>query len=164
MAYTVVRTDRMAGTDQRADLRSLRVYKNDEFVEVENGVVVSLGALEEGKREVYKAEVGLKEGATQVLVASVEEFGCVCNNNPHDYINAKGHICRGYVLRQGDMFGVTKEAFAAAAPKVGDKLTVDANGKFATGEGSEGFICDAIERQGMYTYYVLRLEKDIQPK
>ena len=51
MAYTVIRTDLMSGTNQPADLVSLRFYNGeDKPAEVENGVIVKLEGYEDGQR------------------------------------------------------------------------------------------------------------------
>lgn len=56
MAYTVIRTDLMSGTNQPADLVSLRFYDGeDKQAAVENGVIVKLEGYEDGEREVMKA-------------------------------------------------------------------------------------------------------------
>lgn len=53
MAYTVIRTDLMSGTNQPADLVSLRFYDGeDKQAAVENGVIVKLEGYEDGEREV----------------------------------------------------------------------------------------------------------------
>ena len=57
--YTVFRSDLLSGTDVAADLVSLRVYKSDEPIEVENGTIVELKGYEDGQREVMKAELAI---------------------------------------------------------------------------------------------------------
>lgn len=162
MAYTVIRTDLMSGTNQPADLVSLRFYDADgNQAAVENGVIVMLSGYEDGEREVMKAVAAkasddLNECA---IVAGVEVNYDEHKKNLDDYINEKGKAVRGYIPRSRNMFGITKEGFVGGTvPKVGDEVGVGTGGKISasgTGLGS----CVAIEKAGRYTFYVIRIGK-----
>lgn len=159
--YTVIRTDLMSGTKQPADLVSLRFYDGDETAEVENGVIVKLGDLEEGEREVRKATVATSSDdlGDCALVAGVEVMYDERKRNLDDFINAKGKATRGYLLRSNNMFGITVDGFVnKTVPAVGGNVGVGEGGKLdaaGTGFGK----CIAIEPAGRYTYYVIQIKK-----
>lgn len=174
MAYAVVRTDRMFGTDNRAGLVSVH-YKTAtgdrgalENAAIQNGNVVKIGALETGSREVY---VGTTPAANDsigaiALIASPEVIYDERKKNLDDFINEAGKIARGYRLHSGDIFSVTKDALdGAATPAVGDvvelkagtKLNVKTAATGATGGSTVvGTIID-INIVGRYTYYAIQV-------
>lgn len=168
MAYAVVRTDKMIGTDVRSELVSVRFQPEDTMTEIENGNVVKLGALETGSREIYK---GVTPAANDditaiVLVASPEVMYDERKRNLDEFINEAGAIARGYRLHKHDIFSVTKDALdGAATPAVGDVVELKAGTKLnvvaaATGatQGSTvvGKIID-INIVGRYTYYAIEV-------
>lgn len=159
--YTVIRTDLMSGTKQPADLVSLRFYDGGETAEVENGVIVKLGDLEEGEREVRKATVATSSDdlGDCALVAGVEVMYDERKRNLDDFINPKGKATRGYLLRSNNMFGITADGFVnKTVPAVGGNVGVGESGKLdaaGTGFGK----CIAIEPAGRYTYYVIQIKK-----
>lgn len=174
MAYAVVRTDRMFGTDNRAGLVSVRYNTATgqggalENAAIENGNVVKLGALETGSREVYTGTVPAANTAIGeiALIASPEVMYDERKKNLDEFINEAGKISRGYRLHSGDIFSVTKAALAGAAtPAVGDVVELKADTKLnvkaaATGatDGSTvvGTIID-INVVGRYTYYAIQV-------
>ncbi|MBQ2212325.1 MAG: hypothetical protein II410_05475 [Ruminococcus sp.] len=168
MAYAVVRTDKMIGTDVRSELVSVRYQPGDTMTEIENGNVVKLGALETGSREIYK---GVTPAANDditaiVLVASPEIMYDERKRNLDEFINKAGTIARAYRLHKHDIFSVTKDALdGAATPAVGDvvelkagtKLNVVAAASGATqGSTVVGKIID-INIVGRYTYYAIEV-------
>lgn len=161
MNYTVFRSDLMSGTTQPADLVSLRYYKDDVQAEVENGVIVELGALEDGEREVRKATAASADAdlANCAVVAGVEVMYDERKRNLDEFINEKGKATRGYLLRNNNMFSVTANGFVnKTVPAVGGKVGIGADGKLdaaGTGLGE----CIAIEPAGRYTYYVIQIKK-----
>lgn len=149
MSYAVVRTDLMHGSYNAADLVSLRfcTYASSTYTpaEVENGVIAKLVELEthgSGASATYEREVWTAIAATGsdtsfvdcVLVDGVEIMYDERKKKLNEYINEAGKAVRGYRLRQGDIFSVTKEGFASAtAPtSIGASVYVGANGKLAT--------------------------------
>ena len=158
MAYTVIRTDAMSGTNVAADLVSLRVYNTEgETIAVENGTIVELQGYEDGQREVMKAVLATAESKMEdcAVVASVEVMYDATKKNLDEFINPKGAICRGYVLRSRNMFSITKDGFAGAAPSAGNEVGIGANGKLTTGTGFGKVM--AVEVAGRYTYYVIKI-------
>jgi hypothetical protein len=160
--YTVIRTDNLSGTDQRADLLSVRVYdESGKPIAVENGTIVKVGDLEDGEREIYKATVAaagdnLDECA---ILAGVEVEYDETKRNLDQYINKPGKPIRAYIPRNRNFFSVTAEGFVGGtAPAKDAEVGIGANGKLdasATGFG----VCRAIEIAGRYTYYVIQIKK-----
>lgn len=161
MSYTVFRSDLMSGTKQPADLVSLRYYIGEEQAEVENGVIVELGSLEEGAREVRKATAASASSdlANCAVVAGVEVMYDERKRNLDEFINEKGKATRGYLLRTNNIFSVTADGFVdKAVPAVDGAVGIGADGKLdASGTGFGK--CIAIETAGRYTYYVIEIKK-----
>lgn len=164
MAYTVIRTDLMSGTDQRADLVSIRFYDGDgKPAAVENGTIVKLEGYEDGEREVMKAVAAKSTDSIDncAVVAGVELMYDERKKNLDEYINEAGKAVRAYVLRNRNIFSVTKEGFVGGtAPKKDDTIGIGTAGKLAA-EGTGLGVCAAIETAGRYTYYVVRIEKPV---
>lgn len=168
MAYAVVRTDKMIGTDVRSELVSVRYQPSGTMTAIQNGNVVKLGALETSSREIYKgATPAANDDITAiVLVASPEVMYDERKRNLDEFINEAGAIARGYRLHKHDIFSVTKDALdGAATPAVGDVVELKAGTKLnvvaaATGatQGSTvvGKIID-INIVGRYTYYAIEV-------
>lgn len=168
MAYAVVRTDKMIGTDVRSELVSVRYQPSNVKTAIENGNVVKLGALETGSREIYK---GVTPAANDditaiVLIASPEVMYDERKRNLDDFINEAGTIARGYRLHKHDIFSVTKEALdGAETPAVGDVVELKAGTKLnvkaaATGATSGSTVVGTIIDKnvvGRYTYFAIEV-------
>lgn len=115
MAYAVVRTDNMAGTDVRGQLVSVKYMGADGATptEIENGHVLKIGALMEGEREIYVgADVAANDPIEDVvLIATPELMYDERKHNIAEYINEAGKALRGYHIHKGDTFSITAEAF-----------------------------------------------------
>lgn len=172
MAHAVFRSDLMSGTDVAADLVSLRFYNGTASsatpVDVDNCVIALLGEYEstatKAEREIRKASAAAADSALAncVVVATPEVMYDERMKNLDEFYNKAGTIARGYRLRQGNMFSVTKEAFvnAAAPTTIGGALGIGANGKIATTVGNSGTTLGylrAIEPTSRYTYYVIEV-------
>lgn len=162
MAYAVVRTDLLAGTDVRADLVSFKYFDGeDNGAEIENGNIVKLDGLMEGERELYKAVA--PEASTGindiVLVAGVEMEYDERKRNLDQFINKADYPVRGYRFRSGNIFSVTKEAFDGDTdPVVGDTVTVGAGTKYIlNGEGTQIGTVLEVATAGRYTYYAIKV-------
>ena len=167
MSYCVIRTDLMSGTKQPADMVSLRFYtaategapeEVSARAEVENGTIVELKGLIPGEREVYKAVPATSASPLDkcVVIANPEMDYEHHNMNLSDYINPKGKNLRGYVLRRGNIFSITKEGFQdASAPELNAELAVGTAGKLTNGKGFGQ--CIEIEDTGRYTYYAVKI-------
>lgn len=162
MSYCVIRTDLMSGTNQPADLVSLRFYNaEDNQAEVENGVIVKLEGYEDGEREVMKAKAAsasddLNECA---IVAGVEVMYDERKKNLDEYINEAGKAVRGYIPRSRNVFSVTKDGFVSGiVPTKGADVGIGDGGKIdASGAGLGK--CVDIEVAGRYTYYAIKVAK-----
>jgi len=150
----------MHGTDSGVDLVSVRVYNDSgDPIPVENGTIVELKEYEEGEREVWKGVPATSSSKLSdcVVIGSEEVFYDERQKNLDEYINEAGKICRGYILRSRNMFGITKDGFVGGTvPSKGDTLGIGANGKVSasgTGLGTT----QAIEVAGRYIYYVIRI-------
>jgi hypothetical protein len=146
----------MAGTILGQYLVSLRVAEP-----IDNGMLVAVGALEEGQREVktmapITAET--KRGAIAVL-GSEEVDKAKSFNTVGEFTNEKGSIARGYILHDGGAYAVTAGAFDGSAPTKGAKIYAKAgsNKHFTAGDVEIG-TCEAIENDGAITWYVIRLD------
>ena len=162
MAYTVIRTDLMSGTNQPADLVSLRFYDAEgNQAEVENGVIVQLQGYEDGEREVMKA-VAAAAGADLnecAIVAGVEVMYDERKKNLDEFINEAGKATRGYIPRSRNVFSVTKEGFVGGSvPEKGAEVGIGEGGKIdAAGTGLG--VCVDIDVAGRYTYYAIKVAK-----
>ena len=158
--YCVIRTDLMAGTKNPDQLVSLRYYADEAVAEVENGVIVELKGYEDGQREVMKAVAATADSnmADCAIVAAPEVMYDERKRNLSDFINEAGKPARGYRLVDRNEFALTAEGFAGAAPTVGGKVGIGANGKLdatKTGFGE----CVHIETAGRYTYYTIKITR-----
>lgn len=168
MAHAVFRSDLMSGTDVAADLVSLRFYNGTTSsattADVDNCVIALLGELETGEREIRKASAAADDSALAncVVIATPEVMYDERLKNLDEFYNEAGTICRGYRLRQGNMFSVTADAFASSPTSltVGTALGIGSNGKIATSVGNSkttlGYL-RAIETTSRYTYYVIEV-------
>ena len=124
MAYAIVRTDKMEGSWNGAALISLKYLPSGTATAIENGNVVLVGALVSGEREVYSASTPSANSALAsiALVATPEVMADERKKNLNEFRNEAGEICRGYMLRSGDIFSVTTDGITAVsgtAPAVG---------------------------------------------
>ena len=163
MAYTVVRTDMMAGTINPAFLENGRYVKNSAYADIENGSIVSVGALENGEREshVYSDVAAGTDLSKLVLIAAPE---VIIDTYPHkgiaDFINEAGTCIRGYYLLNGE-FSLTAEGFDGAVPKVGDSVGVAANTHKLKVDATDTVIGTVthIEVKKYMTFYTVKVRK-----
>lgn len=172
MAHAVFRSDLMSGTDVAADLVSLRFYdgtgSSAKPKECDNCTIALLGEYEstttKTEREIRKASAAAAGSDLKncVVVATPEVMYDERLKNLDEFYNEAGTIARGYRLRQGNMFSVTKEAFVneTAPTTIGAALGIGTGGKIATsvgnGNSTLGYL-RAIETTSRYTYYVIEV-------
>ncbi len=168
MAYGVVRTDNMFGTDVRAGLVSIKYIVNNVETAIENGNVLKVGALMGDATNGYEREIfaGAAPAANDalsdiVLIATPEVMYDERKRNLDEFINEAGKPCRGYRLHKGDIFSVTKDALdGVAAPAIGNVVELKAGTKLnvaasaTAGSTAVGKII-AIDVVGRYTYYAI---------
>ena len=170
MAYAVVRTDNMFGTDVRAGLVSIKYMgaNGTTPTAIQNGNVLKVGALMGDATNGYEREifVGAAPAANDdlkdiVLVATPEVMYDERKRNLDEFINEAGRACRGYRLHKGDIFSVTKDALdGVAAPAIGNVVELKAGTKLnvaasATAGSTQVGKIIAIDVVGRYTYYVI---------
>lgn len=168
MAYGVVRTDNMYGTDVRAGLVSIQYMGADGKTptEIENGNVLKVGALKTGEREVYigSAVAAADKVSDIVLIASPEVMYDERKRNLDEFINEAGKNCRGYRLHSGDIFSATKDALdGATTPAVGNIVELKAGTKLnvvatATANTTTVGKIIAVDVVGRYTYYAIKVD------
>ena len=166
MAYGIVRTDNMYGTDVRAALVSIKYMGSNGSTPtaIENGSVLKVGALIEGEREVYVGGAVAANDKVEdvVLVASPEVMYDERKKNLDEFINEAGKACRGYRIHSGDIFLVTKDALTGKeTPAVGNVVELAAGTKLnvadsATGGSTTIGTIIAVDVVGRYTYYVIK--------
>ena len=158
--YAVIRTDLMHGTKNGDALVSLRYYADEAVAEVENGVIVELKGSEAGEREVMKAVAATAESnlADCAVIAAPEVMYDERKKNLDEFINEAGKAVRGYRLPDRNMFALTAEGFAGAAPALNGKVGIGANGKLDAAKTGFGE-CVHIETAGRYTYYTIKITR-----
>lgn len=164
MSYSVIRTDNMAGTDVRAKLVSVKYVADDAVTEIENGRVVKLDGLMEGQRETFKAvDVAANTPLHEVyIVASPEVMYDERKRSLDEFINETYKPARAYAMVHGQMFGLTADAFEGTPAKdaivelaAGIKLKAVSS---ATSNSTTIGKIIAVEKAGMYTYYVVKVD------
>ena len=153
--HVMFRSDAMAGTTLGQYLVSLRAA-----ADIDNGMLVAVGSLEEGQREV-KAMAPItaetKRGAIAVL-GSEEVDKDKSFNTVGEFTNKEGSIARGYILHEGGAYAVTADAFEGGVPAKDAKVFAKAgSNKHATAGDVEIGTCEAIETDGATTWYVIRI-------
>lgn len=141
MAYAVVRTDKLLGTQgfpQIASFKFFATVNNEEVgAEIENGNVVdiSAGLITDADdvvitREEYKAVAPTASTAKKdiLLVANPEVDRTKKFNSLDEFINKAGMPVRGYYLHENDIFSVTDEALDGT-PAVGSIVELQAGTK-----------------------------------
>ena len=160
--HVMFRSDAMAGTTLGQYLVSLRVA-----TEIDNGMLVAVGSLEAGQREV-KAMAAI---ATTTTVGAIAVLGSeeVDKEKSFDtvggFTNKVGTIARGYILHDGGAYAVTAGAFdTGKIPVVGNTIYAKINTNLHTTDAKNGEnnnvkigTCEAIEVDGATTWYVIRI-------
>lgn len=172
MAYAVVRTDKLMGTDVRSMLESVLYLGSDGSTptEIDNGNVLKVGALVGDASTGYEREVkvGSVPAANSkldeiVLVATPEVIYDERKRYLDEFTNEAGRVVRGYHLHSGDIFSVTKDALdGAASPAIGNAVELKAGTKLnvaasATNGSTQVGKILAIDVVGRYTYYVIQV-------
>lgn len=167
MAYAVVRTDKMYGTDVRAGVVSLFVCSSSEDSQaVENGTIVAnMGLRTNAYEHIKESEIYIGQVAQDsddhsnlILVASPEVMYDERMRNLDEFINEAYVPARGYVIHPHDVFSVTKEAFKGGnVPAVQDELGLY-DGKLYKKENGSFGTCIGIDVVGRYTYYVIEVK------
>lgn len=166
MSYAVVRTDKLAGTDVRSEICSVRYQPSNTKTAIQNGNVVLLGDLETGSREIYKGDTPAANSALNnvALIATPEVFRDGLTHSLDEYINPADEILRGYILgKTHGIFSVTKDALDGnATPEVGDIVELQAGTKLnvvdsLTSGSTQVGVIKGIDTICGFTYYAIEL-------
>lgn len=155
--HVMFRSDAMAGTVMGQYLASLRMT-----TALDNGMLVGVGALETGEREVKATKaISADTKINEIAVLGTEEVNKEKSfDTVGEFTNEAGTIARGYVLHAGDAYAVTEGAFDGAAPTAGATVYAKAGGnKHTTTADANVAIgsCEAVETDGATTWYVIRV-------
>lgn len=156
--HVMFRSDSMAGTTLGQFLASLYID-----TEIDNGMLVAVGNLKEGQREVK--EISAISATTKIgniaVLGSEEVDEEKAYNSVSDFTNKEGSIARGYILHDNGAYSVTAGAFEGAAPAKGAKIYAKAgSNKHHTASDSDTVeigVCEDIEVDGATTWYVIRI-------
>lgn len=173
MAYAIVRTDKMFGTDNRNGMVSARYVVDTTETAIENGNVVRLdGLFRYGtspdytyEREIYKAVAPAANSPLKdiVLVATPEVVKGDGKNGLENFRNEAGDAIRGYHLVTNDIFSVTKDALdGVSSPAIGNLVELKAGTKLnvvssATSGSTQVGKIIAINVVSGKTFYVIQV-------
>lgn len=160
----VVRLDNLQGTVDGSKLVSFQYKPANTATAIDNGHVVVLDSLLSGEKELWKAVApSANDGVGKLILVATPELNYDERKpNLDDFTNAAGANCRGYLLQKGDMFAVTAEAFTSGeVPDLTTNvyITIPATTYFTRASAATYAVLKlaAIETEGGYTYYVLRV-------
>lgn len=173
MAYCVVRTDNLAGTDVRSMLESVK-YMGSGSTEaaIANGSVVKIAGLIADATTGEPVEYEVMKGVTPAANTSLDEVVLIADpevmyderkKSLDQFINEAGEVVRGYHLHTGDIFSITAEGFANASPAVGQIVELAASTKWnnvASATNGSTVVGKIIDKNivGRYTYYAIRVD------
>lgn len=161
MAHTVVRTDILAGTVNQAFLENGRYKKDGNYAAIDNGSIVTVGALEDGEREshVY-SDVAKGTNLNKLVLIAAPEV--IKDNYLHkdirDFEVAAGVVARGYRLTPGCEFSLTADGIDGS-PAKGANVGVAANThklKVSAEDTKIGTITD-VEVKKFMTFYTIKV-------
>ena len=172
MAYPIVRTDLMMGTNNESLLRTFKYLPGGTPTAINNGCVVLLDSILLNSddivedREVWKAVTPAATSALKdiVLVATPELMADERKKNLSAFCYEADALCRGYILHENDIFSVTSDGFDTALDSVtvGSVVELAASNKMSiaasltSGSTQVGKIIQ-VETVGSNTYYVVRV-------
>ena len=159
MAHIVLRQDEVAATHDGTYLVSGRFYDGDNFADIDNGVAVEIGELEEGEREIHKVTLASADSTDWGWVSTpeVDSLSADKHYNLPDFYNRAGRAIRVTQPHKHDVISLTVEAFDAA-PAVGDGIALSADGKYATAASGTFAHCIAIDVVNGVTFYVIKVD------
>lgn len=162
--HGVIITDRMSGSYNGADLVSVMFYKSSNPADIDNGNVVLVGDLVEG-REIFKGTAPLANSELKdIVIIANPEIMYDPSRDLADYYVEAGTPARAFRLRSGDVFSVNAEALNYSGSiavgnivelMAGTKLNVVAS---ATGSTTTiGKVIDTTVINGV-TYYGIKVD------
>lgn len=159
MAYTVVTREKMTTEWDGSKRISLKYRPSGVDKEIENGMVVVVGDLIDGEREVYAGSTPTAATAVSklALITTPEVMADERKKNISDFINKAGDVCTADKLFSGDIFSLTADGFDGT-PAKGSIVELQAGVKLkavstaTTGSTTVGKIIDIVN--GKYAVQV----------
>lgn len=137
-----VRTDNMAATKVPSLIKSAKFYVADVATKIENGELVTIGALVDGEREIHKATTPVEEDTYIGLVCTPElQYEENGYHGVDTFENAADKVLRVFILQKGDIFSIGNEGTGA------DKTAGALTAKFLGAETSGRFTYNVYEVQ-----------------
>jgi len=164
--YPVVNIDRMHGTDNHADLRSVLFgsFADEEFTgaDIANGSIVILDKAYDHECYYAVAPTARSTFKDLYLVASPEYLPNPLEQSLDCFVNKAGKMSRAFKLVNTDCFSITVDGVnGGSEASVGDGVYVVAGAtKFAAGEGDIQFgTISRIENKGGKTWLVIDVKE-----
>ena len=159
MAYTVVTREKMTTEWDGSKRISLKYRPSGVDAAIENGMVVVVGDLIDGEREVYAGDTPTAATALNklALITTPEVMADERKKNLSDFRNEAGDVCTADKLFSGDIFSLTQEGFDGT-PEKGSIVELQAGVKLkvvktaTTGSTKIGKIIDVVN--GKYAVQV----------
>lgn len=112
----VVRLDNMAATKVPSLIKSAKYMESDVATAIENGELVTVGALVDGEREIHKATAPVG-GDTNIGIVCTPELlynqNGVADGDLANYTNEANAVIRVMILQKGDIFSIAGESTSA---------------------------------------------------
>lgn len=119
MAYTVVTREKMTTEWDGSKRISIKHRPSGVDCAIENGMVVIVGDLMDGEREVYAGDIPSANTPLSklALITTPEVMADERKKNLSDFRNEAGDICTADRLFSGDIFSLTAEGFEGIPEK-----------------------------------------------
>lgn len=172
MSYSVVRTDKMFGTDNRGGVESVKYMgSGTTATAIENGNVVKLdGLLAVAGSNPTDYERQIFKGVTPAADSNIDEVVLICSpevmyderkKDLAEFRNEAGDVCRAYRFHTGDIFSVTADGLTGTCA-IGSVIELQAGIKLkavnsATSGSTKVGKCVDVETVGPYTFYVIQV-------
>ena len=112
----VVRLDNMAATKVPSLIKSAKYMESDVATAIENGELVTVGALVDGEREIHEATAPVS-GDTNIGIvctpALLYNQNGVADGDLANYTNEADAVIRVMILQKGDIFSIAGESTSA---------------------------------------------------
>lgn len=161
MAKCIIRLDNVAFTNNTALIKSAKYFVSTTETAIQNGMMVAVGELVAGEREVHKVTTP---------VATSTYYGMVCTpevmydekKQMDEFENAAGAVIRVGMFQKGDIFSATVEAFDTT-PVVGKIIELAAATTMKvvtalTASSTQVGKVIAIDTVGSKTFYVVEVQ------
>ena len=112
----VVRLDNMAATKVPSLIKSAKYMVSNVATAIENGELVTVGALVDGEREIHEATAPVS-GDTNIGIVCTPELlynqNGVADGDLANYTNEADAVIRVMILQKGDIFSIAGESTSA---------------------------------------------------